>query len=305
MPKYPADSKDPYTDPASGLLRNRLGITDAAELDRVEATFAAVRSYELDTAPAPARFDLEHLREIHRTLFGDVYPWAGELRSVDIAKGDTRFANAAMIESAGAQLFRQLDREGGLRGLDADGFSARAGHYLGEVNVLHPFREGNGRAQRAFINQIAHAAGYHIGWANVTREEMTRASIEAYHGSSERMAGLIRANLTDRDRERALELARSTVGELARLEHAAPGQSYTGRVVGATERYIVQERQNDPGAMVLHSRRSVDADAEKMRGRTLEIRYPHGGVGLVRDTGARDVTKDLGKALQKDRGREK
>lgn len=304
MAKYPATTKDPYLDPESGLLRNRLGITEEGELNRAEATLSTIRAYELDQLPAPARFDLAHLQSIHQTLLGDVYPWAGELRSVDITKGNTMFAHAGMIESAGAQLFRQLDREQNLRGLDADQFSKRAGHYLGEVNVLHPFREGNGRAQRAFVNQIAQAAGYHIAWANVTRDEMTRASIEAYGGNSDRMAGLIRANLTDRDRDRAAELARSVAGDLARIERAEAGKNYAGRVVGATERYIVQERAGEPGAMVLHNRRSVNGDAEKMRGQNLEIRYPQGNIGLVRE--AREQ-RDNGpeKAKNYDRSREK
>lgn len=304
MAKYDQDSKDPYLDPSTGLLRNRLGITDAGELERTEATLATIRAYELDTAPAPARFDLDHLQHVHRTLFGDVYPWAGELRSVDISKGETRFANAGMIQSAGDQLFRQLAREDNLRGLDPEAFSARAGHYLGEVNVLHPFREGNGRAQRAFVNQIAHAAGYHVGWTNITREEMTRASIEAYAGSSERMAGLIRANLSDRDRERAAELARSVAGDLARIERAESGKTYAGRVIGSTERYIVQERSGEAGAMVLHNRRSVNGDAEAMRGKNLEIRYPQGNIGLVREAG-HDRQHGPEKSRQLDRGREK
>jgi fido (protein-threonine AMPylation protein) len=82
MAKYSAH--DPYLDPDSRLLRNRLGITDQVELDRVEATFAAVRAYELEKASAPSRFDLDHLRHVHRTLFDDVYPWAGELRTVKL-----------------------------------------------------------------------------------------------------------------------------------------------------------------------------------------------------------------------------
>ncbi|MDD4937131.1 MAG: Fic family protein [Acidiphilium sp.] len=304
MPKYPADLKDPYLDPATGILRNRLGITDQAELDRIEATFAAVRSYEMETAAPAGRFDLAHLQGVHRTLFGDVYPWAGELRSVDITKGDTRFAHAGAIESAGRQLFNQLAREQHLRGLDGDEFSRRAGHYLGEVNVLHPFREGNGRAQRAFVNQLAAAAGFHVGWERVTREDMTRASIAAYNGNSELMADLIRRNLTDRDRDRAAELARSVAGDRAQIERAETGRSYAGRVVGATDRYIVQEHAERPGLMILHNRRSVSGDAEKMRGQALEIRYPHGNVGLVRQA---SEGKEIGpeKSKQMDRGREK
>lgn len=73
MAKYPINAQDPYGDPVSGVLRNRLEITDQGELDKVEATFAAVRSYELATDPIRGQFDLEHLQHIPQRLFGDVY----------------------------------------------------------------------------------------------------------------------------------------------------------------------------------------------------------------------------------------
>ncbi len=72
MPKYPIDAKDPYVDADTGVLRNRFGISDQAELDRVEATFAAVRSYELAVSPVRGEFDLAHLQQIHQRLFGDL-----------------------------------------------------------------------------------------------------------------------------------------------------------------------------------------------------------------------------------------
>ena len=91
---------------------------------------------------------------------------------------------------AAAAFYRSL-------GLDADEFSKRAGHYLGEINVLHPFREGNGRTQREFIGQLAQQAGHRIDWSGVSQASMTQASIEAYNGDSSGMAGLIRAGMPD------------------------------------------------------------------------------------------------------------
>lgn len=226
MPKYPIDAKDPYVDPDTGVLRNRFGIGDQAELDRVEATFAAVGSYELAVSPVRGEFDLAHLQQIHQRLFGDVYDWASKISSVDISKGTTRFASHEQIASYAPQITRPLSREGLLRGLAPDSFSERAGHYLGELNVLHPFREGNGRSIREFIGQLAKDAGYGIDWQGVERGKMTLASIEAYQGDSQRMASLIRANLQDLEREYALDLAKAVAGDRARVVLAAPGQSY-------------------------------------------------------------------------------
>lgn len=77
---------DPYIDPQTGVLRNRLGITDADELTRVESDLTVVQLVDLERRHLPGRYDLPHLQEFHRFLFGDIYHWAGELRTVTIAK---------------------------------------------------------------------------------------------------------------------------------------------------------------------------------------------------------------------------
>jgi cell filamentation protein len=152
MTKY--SGHDDYLDPVSGVLKNRLGITDAATLEETEAALVATRSYELAQTPLKGRFDLAHLQAIHRHLFRDVYEWAGELRTIDISKGGHLFAHHTHIQSAAATIFKQLAEEKHLAGLGPDDFSRRAAHYLGELNALHPFREGNGRAQREFASHL-------------------------------------------------------------------------------------------------------------------------------------------------------
>jgi cell filamentation protein len=77
MSRY--SSHDPYTDPASSILKNRLGIADTAALEATEAALVAIRSYELLERPLVGHFDLVHLQAVHRYLFGDVYEWAGML----------------------------------------------------------------------------------------------------------------------------------------------------------------------------------------------------------------------------------
>ncbi|WP_139412437.1 Fic/DOC family protein [Bartonella mastomydis] len=188
-------SGDPYTDPKTGVMYNRFEIQDKSVLERVESTFAYVRSFELMRAATGGKFDLNHMKEIHRKLFGDVYEWAGKIRSIDITKGGCLFAYHHQIENYAPKITQQLAKEQYLRGLDADEFSQRAGYYMGEINALHPFREGNGRTQREFMGQLAREAGYNIDWKGITREEMTKASIEALYGTSELLSELIRKNL--------------------------------------------------------------------------------------------------------------
>lgn len=97
MSRY--SSHDPYLDPASGVLKNRFGITDEATLEATEAALVALRSYELAQQSLAGGFDLAHLQAIHRYLFGDVYEWAGQLRTIDIAKGGNAFAHHAFPAS--------------------------------------------------------------------------------------------------------------------------------------------------------------------------------------------------------------
>ena len=145
--------------------------------------------------PLKGRFDLAHLQAIHRHLFGDLYDWAGLLRTIDISKGEARFAHHAHIESAAASIFRRLAQENHLAGLGEGAFSDRAAYYLGELNALHPFREGNGRAQREFISHLAQANGYYVAWENIAQAEMMEASIESFSGKTAKLAELIRENL--------------------------------------------------------------------------------------------------------------
>lgn len=261
MARY--QGKDPYVDPATGTMKNRLGVWDQNELDRIEAAFAAVRSIENARTPIAGQFDLDHMKAIHARLFGDVYEWAGHVRHVDIAKGDTRFAHFAAIERVARDLTQQLAGEGYLRGLDANEFAYRAGYYMGELNVLHPFREGNGRTLREFVGQLANQAGYEIRWDCIEQDEIIRASIHAYHGDASHLAELIRGNLHDCDRDKAFEIARRVAGDKVQFEWAEPGKRYAGRVLGETERYVVQEREGQPGRVIVHRRRSRSSDAEQ------------------------------------------
>jgi cell filamentation protein len=173
-------AEDPYVDPRSGVLHNRLGITDPAELARVEARLAAGREATLfRDRPDLGRYDLAHLQAIHRHLFGQIYDWAGQLRTVNMSKGDTLFALAEWIEPQGRQLFDDLARRRHLRGLDRDQFVTGAGQFLSDLNALHPFREGNGRTQRVFLQLVANQAGWQLAWGRIDPAENNAASAQA------------------------------------------------------------------------------------------------------------------------------
>jgi cell filamentation protein len=176
-----AAGPDPYLDPASGVLHNRLGITDAGELAQAEAALSASRIVDLERRRLPGRYDLAHLRAFHRLILGDVYDWAGELRTVSIAKGSV-FCLPQHLESYGADIFGRLAAADLLRGLAREEFITLLAEFLADVNALHPFREGNGRTQRSFFSQLAHDAGHHIDWVRLEPARNVTASAAAHRG---------------------------------------------------------------------------------------------------------------------------
>lgn len=174
---------DPYLDPATGILRNNLGITDQRTLDVAEADLVEARRVQMIVRPVKVTGDLRQLQAIHGQLFQDVYDWAGQLRTVDIRKGTDPAAEFFMpvsrLESGAGFAFAELADENQLRGLDRDRFVERLAHHYDQVNYLHPFREGNGRTQRIFWTQIAAGAGYDLDWSKVTGAQNDQASRDA------------------------------------------------------------------------------------------------------------------------------
>ena len=183
-------SDDPYVYPGTDVLRNMRGIRDGGELDDFEARLTFLRSLQLASKPIAGEYDLTHLRAFHRYLFVGLYEWAGELRTAVLAKTDL-FCLPEHIESYGAEIFGKLAEEDRLRGLDRESFTDRLAHYLGDVNALHPFRDGNGRAQRAFFAQLASDAGYRLDWQLVEPRRNTDASVAAMQGDAVPMRNLL------------------------------------------------------------------------------------------------------------------
>jgi cell filamentation protein len=167
---------DPYVYPESNVLRNLRELRDAGQFSKFEATATIRRILELEHEPAQGQFDSRHLQAIHRYIFQDVYEWAGDFRTVNISKSGDPFAFHQHIASSLDTLCGELERERHLSGCDVERFAGRGAYYLGEINAIHPFREGNGRAQREFIRELAVHNGLTIDWTQVLREEMIEAS---------------------------------------------------------------------------------------------------------------------------------
>ncbi len=191
----PADSSgiDPHFDYQHGILRNVPGLTDQAKLDRFEAAEAAEALVRLHVNPIKGAFDTLHLKEIHHRIFHRIYPWAGEFRRVNMHRpASYPFAVVQFLEQNLDHTLAKLAGENHLKDLDAIAFVNRAAYYLGELNSIHPFREGNGRTQREFIRQLAAEAGHRIDWGRVTRKQIYDASMESHNlGRNAAFAALI------------------------------------------------------------------------------------------------------------------
>lgn len=168
------EGRDPYLYPGLKVMRNRLGIRQAQRLEQAAWELTALRAATIELGPLVR--GLPHLCAIHRQLYQDVFDWAGQLREVDIYQGDTRFCHFAYIEKEGNALLQDLEEESYLVGLALEKFIERLAHYYCEINVLHPFRLGNGMAQRIFFEQLAIHAGYTLDWRDIAVDAWNQAN---------------------------------------------------------------------------------------------------------------------------------
>lgn len=166
---------DPYVMP-NGVLANVLGLNTTAELNLAEAELVPLRTLQLWESPLTGQFDLPHLQAIHHHLFQDIYPWAGKVRQVDIAKNDTIFLSHTRIIAEAEALFASMsvtlsETE------DPQGLCELMALVLGKLNYIHPFREGNGRSQREFLNLMIRPRGYWFDWSGHSPQAMKEACV--------------------------------------------------------------------------------------------------------------------------------
>lgn len=152
------------------VLRNKLGLTVADELFAAERDLTALRAFELTQRPelVPRTFDTAHWRGIHRQLFQDVYEWAGEFRTVDMGKASHGFVPAAQLDGFAATILGQVRAAGMFAGRDQAGVVDGLTHTVQALNLIHPFREGNGRTQRLLADHIAEQAGFLLDWTRIS-----------------------------------------------------------------------------------------------------------------------------------------
>lgn len=175
---YQYESNDPYVYPGTRVLINKFGFVNQEQLSKTERLLSFSRELQLRTQRLPGNYDLAHLQAFHKFLFDEIYDWAGQIRQQGfLSKNRTIFCGAQFIIPYSNGFFRQLKNENYLRGMNKSDFIEHVTFYMGEINALHPFREGNGRTQRAFIAQLGRDAGWELNLHLADKNELCEAYI--------------------------------------------------------------------------------------------------------------------------------
>jgi cell filamentation protein len=182
--------EDPYCYPGTNVLRNLKNLRTQRALTRYETAMTSARGEE----PLPnGRLSVSHYRAVHRHLFRDVYSWSGKTRTVRISKGGSMFCYPEHIDAQLKLLFDRLGRDDYLRGREVGSFVHGAAEFLGELNAIHAFRDGNGRTQLAFLLIVATKAGYPLDLEKLQPRAFLRAMIRSFSGDVSTLAQQLEA----------------------------------------------------------------------------------------------------------------
>lgn len=185
---------DTYCYPGTTVLKNNLGTRKQDVLDEFEAEITTQRASE---DMPEGNLDYPHYLAIHKHLFQDVYPWAGQPRTVRISKGGSMFCFPENVQAQATKLFNELKTRNHLKGLDRASFAKGAAYFMAEVNAIHPFREGNGRSQLSFLMLLAQTAGHSLDAGKIDPDVVMDAMIESFGSEEKPLAEMIHGLIKD------------------------------------------------------------------------------------------------------------
>jgi cell filamentation protein len=158
------------------VLRNNKDIRDAGQLDRFERQETAAQGADLPRVAA----DADGLRAMHHHIFKNVYPWAGQLRAVNVGKADSDFLVASRIDTGLANTFREPGLTDRLAQAPLPQAAEMLARVVSDINFVHTFREGNGRAMRAFVTAVTRDAGWKFDETKIEAKQWNQGSIESF-----------------------------------------------------------------------------------------------------------------------------
>jgi cell filamentation protein len=189
---YTYEGSESYCYSGTNVLKNKFGIRDGGVLTVAEREITSLKLLKLYNIPAVKKFNLETLCKIHEIIFEDIYEWAGQIRRGDfLSKGNSIFCRGLYIVGNAKIIFEGISKENNLCGLNRSKFVERMAYYMGEINALHPFREGNGRTAREFFRQLSLNANYTLDFSRTEKEKLLTADIEAFNGKYEKLIQIL------------------------------------------------------------------------------------------------------------------
>lgn len=171
--------------PNTTVLRNRFHIQDQKQLSLVEQKLVTSLAAQLEKDAVFENVDFEYYKGLHKSLFVDLYDWAGTVRKITISKKGTVFCRAEAIEEVAKNRFFRLKQQNYLNGLNYETFIEELTELYDDLNMLHPFREGNGRTLRLFISLLVRNTGREILFNRCDPDLLTIATIQAAQGSKD------------------------------------------------------------------------------------------------------------------------
>ena len=176
-------------------LINKFGIKDEKKLSQMETLITTAKCKELEVNPIDGDFGFEHYKAIHRYIFEDLYDWAGQVRTASISKKGTVFTLPESIEPLAVRIFTGLQKENCYIGYDNDRYIESIVDFYCRTNILHPFREGNGRTQRVFLSQLIRHSGHDINFSTIDTDELMIATIQSANGIVDYLRNLFKESI--------------------------------------------------------------------------------------------------------------
>ncbi len=175
-----------YTYPNTCVIKNKLNIMDEKKLEEYERQMVSFKLATIRKQKMPSGFNSERLKYIHYYLFCDIYDFAGKYREENITKDNFMFAQYEYIEENINNILSKIDINK-LKEMSFDEKLKSISYYMTELNVLHPFREGNGRTIREFIRELLNEIGLDIDFSKIEYNEIIRVSKLAVIDDSEQI----------------------------------------------------------------------------------------------------------------------
>ena len=179
----------------STVLINKFDIRDEAQLDAVERSITSGLIAKTMIEMPFENVDFKFYKNLHNYVFSDIYEWAGSVRSIDMSKKGTNFCSATKINERAERIFLNLQITDYLKMVPAEEFINEFTDLYCDLNYLHPFREGNGRIQRLFLNMLLRYNNKTINFANIDKDLLMIATIKSVSGDVFMLRDIFKENI--------------------------------------------------------------------------------------------------------------